>query len=97
VAADVLAAVRQAAAALLAFDNVDFGQSVYLSRFYEDSQNVPGVQFVNITEFRRGDVTTPAVEPHGTIVLGPNEVPIVPTVSAYALGLNVVLVDQGGR
>ena len=97
VAADVLAAVRQAAAALLAFDNVDFGQSVYLSRFYEDSQNVPGVQFVNITEFRRGDVTTPAVEPHGTIVLGPNEVPIVPTASAYALGLNVVLVDQGGR
>lgn len=97
VPADVVAAVQQAAADLLAFDKVDFSQTVYLSRYYEDSQSVPGVEFVNITEFRRGDQTTPPVEPHGTIVLGPNEVPVLPSVSDYALGLKVILVPQGGR
>jgi uncharacterized phage protein gp47/JayE len=97
VPADVLAAVRQAAAALLAFDRVGFGQTVYLSRFYEDSQSVPGVVFVNIKEFRRGDRPVPAVEPHGTIPLGPNEVPVVPADPDYALGLKVVVVDQGGQ
>ncbi|MFC0541515.1 baseplate J/gp47 family protein [Kutzneria chonburiensis] len=94
---DVVALVQRAAADLLAFDKVDFNQTVYLSKFYEESQSVPGVQFVNITEFRRGDQPTPVVEPHGRIVLGPNEVPIVPTDQNYVLGLKVVLVSQGGR
>ena len=94
---DVVALVQQAGAGLLAFEKVDFNQTVYLSKFYEESQNVPGVQFVNITEFRRGDQPIPAVEPHGRIVLGPNEVPVVPADAAYALGLKVVLVGQGGR
>ncbi|MFF4897845.1 baseplate J/gp47 family protein [Streptomyces sp. NPDC001068] len=96
VPADVVAAVQRAAADLLAFDRVDFQQSVYLSRFYEDSQSVPGVVFVNITEFRRGDRPLPAVEPHGTITLGPNEVPVVPTDADYASGLKVVLIEQAG-
>ncbi|MFI6252746.1 baseplate J/gp47 family protein [Streptomyces sp. NPDC051016] len=96
VPADVVAAVRRAAADLLAFDRVGFNQSVYLSRFYEDSQSVPGVVFVNITEFRRGDRPAPAVEPHGTITLGPNEVPVVPTEADYAAGLKVVLLGQAG-
>ena len=96
VPADVIAAVQRAAADLLAFDRVDFHQSVYLSRFYEDSQSVPGVVFVNITEFRRGDRPTPAVEPHGTITLGPNEVPVVPADADYASGLKVVLTGQAG-
>jgi len=97
VPADIVANVQKAAADLLAFDKVDFNQTVYLSRFYEDSQSIPGVQFVNITEFRRGDQQTPLVEPHGTIVLGPNEVPVVPALPDYALGLKVVLVGQRGR
>ncbi|WP_030322609.1 baseplate J/gp47 family protein [Streptomyces sp. NRRL B-3229] len=96
VPADVVAAVQAAAAELLAFDRVDFQQSVYLSRFYEDSQSVPGVVFVNITEFRRGDRPTPVIEPHGTITLGPNEVPVVPTDADYASGLKVVLIEQTG-
>lgn len=96
VPADVVAAVQRAAAELLAFDRVDFQQSVYLSRFYEDSQSVPGVVFVNITEFRRGDRPAPAVEPHGTITLGPNEVPVVPADTDYASGLKVVLIEQTG-
>ena len=92
VPADVVAKVQQAAAGLLAFDQVDFHQTVYLSRFYEDSQGVPGVLSVNITEFRRGDQPVPPVEPHGTIVLGPNEVPVVPSDADYAAGLKVMVV-----
>jgi len=96
VPADVVAQVQQAAADLLAFDRVDFNQSVYLSRFYEDSQSVPGVVFVNITEFRRGDQPTPAVEPHGTITLGANEMPVVPSDADYARGLKIIVIGQGG-
>jgi uncharacterized phage protein gp47/JayE len=97
VEADVVAQVQQAAAALLAFDRVDFGQTVYLSRFYEQSQEVPGVLFVNITEFRRGDRPGPAVEPHGTLVLGPHELPVVPAGPDHAPGMKVVVVRQGGQ
>lgn len=96
VTADVVARVQQAAAALLAFENVDFNQTVYLSKFYEESQNVPGVVFVNITEFRREDRPVPAVDPLGKIALGPNEVPVVPAAPDYAAGLRVVVVNQAG-
>jgi hypothetical protein len=92
VAGDVVDQVRQAAAALLAFDRVGFNQTVYLSKFYEQCQDVPGVVFVNITEFRRGERTDPAVEPRGTIVLGPNEIPVVPSDLDYADGLKIVVV-----
>ncbi|MEI9971358.1 MAG: hypothetical protein WDO73_04480 [Ignavibacteriota bacterium] len=51
VRAEVEANVQQAAATLLAFDNVDFGQTIYLSKFYEVMEQVPGVLYVNITEF----------------------------------------------
>jgi baseplate J-like protein len=78
VTADVVAQVRQVMADLLAFDRVDFNQTIYLSRFYEVSQEVPGVVFVNIIEFRRGDQDAPLIDPRGTLVLGPNEVPVLP-------------------
>jgi baseplate J-like protein len=87
VAADVVAQVRQAMADLLAFDNVDFNQTIFLSRFYEVSQEVPGVVFVNITEFQRGDTADPLIDPRGTLVLGPNEVPVLPVA-----GVRVVVV-----
>ncbi len=90
---DVKARVQQAAAALLAFDRVDFGQTIYLSRFYEDIQSMVGVRYVNITEFRRGDRPSPAVEPLGKIELGPNELPVVPTEADYRLGMYVVIID----
>ena len=96
VVTDVVAQVQQAVADLLAFDHVDFSQTIYLSRFYEDSQNVPGVVFVNITEFRREDSPVPAVEPTGKIVLGPNEVPVIPTGPDYANGMRVVVINQAG-
>jgi Uncharacterized homolog of phage Mu protein gp47 len=93
---DVKARVQQAAAKLLAFENVDFGQTVYLSKFYEVIEAVEGVQYANIKEFRRGDrQPDPAddsikVVPSGKIELGPNEIPKSPDDSAYAGGLKVV-------
>ena len=96
VRSEVQANVQQAVLNLLAFDNVDFGQPIYLSKFYEVAEQVPGVLFVNIIEFRRGDVTTPAVEPSGKITLAAEEVPMVPADAAYTLGLQVIIVNQGG-
>ena len=95
---DVVGAVRQAAAALLDFDAVTFGQPVYLSSFYERTQSVPGVSFVNIVEFRRGDpgAAGDAVEPSGRIELGPHELPVVPADPDYGGGLRVLLLTTGG-
>jgi predicted phage baseplate assembly protein len=97
VTADVVAQVQKAAADLLAFDRVTFNQTLYLSRFYEDSQQIPGVVFVNVTEFRRADSTGPPIDPLGKIVLGPNEVPVIPTDLDYAAGMKVEVVPRGGR
>lgn len=56
-------AVRQAVEAavedLLAFENVDFGQPLYLSDVYGKVEAVPGVAAVTVTRFRRQD--SPAV------------------------------------
>lgn len=95
VRSEVQANVQQAAAALLAFDNVNFGQSIYLSKFYEASEQIAGVLYVNVTEFRRGGKPA-GVEPAGKIQLAANEVPIVPTDAAYAGGIRVVVTNQGG-
>src|SRR5262249_45130443 len=46
--ADVLGQVQQAAGHLLAFDQVDFAQTIYLSKFYEAIEAIDGVAFVNI-------------------------------------------------
>lgn len=97
VATDVVDQVRQVAAALLAFDRVDFGQTIYLGKFYEVIQDTAGVVYVNITEFRRGDRPVPAVDPLGKISLGPNEIPVIPADADYASGLKVVVVSQGGQ
>jgi Baseplate J-like protein len=96
VPSEVLAKVQQAGADLLAFDNVDFGRTIYLSKFYEAIESIPGTLFVNITEFRRGDTPTPAVEPSGRILVAESEVPIIPTDTGYAQGIKVVVTNQGG-
>ncbi|MFN2497151.1 MAG: baseplate J/gp47 family protein, partial [Pseudonocardiaceae bacterium] len=97
VVADVVARVQQAVAQLLAFDRVDFNQIIYLSKFYEQSQDIAGVIYVNITEFRRGDRPVLAVEPLGKIELSPHEVPVIPADDAYAPGLKIVVISQGGQ
>ncbi|HEX8696576.1 MAG TPA: baseplate J/gp47 family protein [Longimicrobium sp.] len=86
--------VERAGAALLAFENVDFGQTVYLSKFYEAIENIDGVAYVNITEFRRGDGAA-AFEATGKLVMGPNEIPTAPGDDpAYAAGIRVVLPEE---
>jgi hypothetical protein len=65
---------------------------VYLSKFYEACQEVPGVIYVTVTEFRRGDAPAGSVEQHGTIVLEQNEIPVLPDADGYRDGLTVVLV-----
>jgi Baseplate J-like protein len=49
----VKAQVQQAAGQLLAFNQVEFGQTLYLSKFYEAIEATEGVDYVTITEFRR--------------------------------------------
>lgn len=94
---EVQAAVERAAAALLAFDNVDFGQTIYLSKFYEVGEAIAGVLYMNITEFRRGDAPkSPAVIESGKIELASNEVPKVPDDLAYRVGARVTITNKGG-
>ncbi len=93
---EVQSRVQQAVSALLAFDNVNFGQTIYLSKFYEVSDAIAGVLYVNIIEFRRAEKATPAIEPTGKIELASNEVPVVPSDPAYAAGIKVVITNQGG-
>ena len=50
---EVKALVQQAAGQLFAFEQVDFAQTMYLSKFYEAIEAVEGVQHVTVSEFRR--------------------------------------------
>jgi hypothetical protein len=89
---DVKEHVQQAVSKLLAFENVDFQQTVYLSKFYEAIEAIDGVTFVNISEFRREGQLPGVVEPSGKIELGAHEIPTVPSDDpAYAGGLRVKL------
>jgi len=97
VTADVVARVQAAAAELLAFDKVGFNENVYLSRFYDRCQDVPGVIFVNVTEFHRGDRPDPVIEPLGTISMSANEIPVRPQADDYRTGIKVVVVPARPR
>lgn len=88
---DVTARVVVAAGQLLAFDNVDFGQILYVSRFYDVIQEVEGVTYVNITEFRRDPVRSDeAPQSTGKIELRENEIPSPPDLPAYQGGIQVI-------
>ena len=92
---DVKERVQQAAGRLLAFDNVDFAQTIYLSKFYEAIEAIDGVDFVNISEFRRKEAPADTVEPEGKIVLLAHQIPTIPADDpAYAGGIRVLL--EGG-
>lgn len=85
--AEVAERVRAAAARLLAFEQVDFKQKLYLSKWYEAIEAVAGVRSVYISEFRRnppGADTEP-----GVISMGDNEIPQVPDNLAYAGGIRL--------
>lgn len=86
---DVTARVIAAAGQLLAFDNVDFGQSLYVSRFYDVIQEVDGVTYVNITEFRREDDKALLLPQSGKIELRANEIPSPSNRPNYQGGIQV--------
>lgn len=85
----VRAQVEQAVAALLAFDTVDFAQTLYVSKFFEKIEDVDGVRFVNITEFRRED-SAEMFPASGKLVMGVSEIPIIPDVDRYRRGVRVI-------
>jgi hypothetical protein len=86
---DVKEQVQRAAGRLLAFDQVDFGQTIYLSKFYEAIEAIDGVDFVNISEFRHKDQ---AKNTAGKIEVRPHEIPTIPVEEpAYAGGIRVRL------
>lgn len=94
--------IEEAARQLLAFENVDFGEVIFLSKVYEALEAIAGVHFVNVTEYRReGDVSS-SIRSDGRIELGVNEIPRIPGTSVqdpeadtdYANGL--ILTLEGG-
>ena len=58
VASDVEAAIAR----LLAFDNVEFGQTLFQSDVFAAAESVPGVLSTAVTRFRRRDRPAPDVE-----------------------------------
>lgn len=88
--------VEGAVAKLLALENVDFKQTIYLSKFYEAMEAIAGVAYVNVTEFRRQGETPGLIEKDGKIELGSNELPIAPKDDpVYPNGINFIP-DGGG-
>lgn len=99
--------VQTAAGAFLDFANVDFGQTLYLSKFYEAIEALDGVDHVTVTEFNR-DPPAPLdnAEPpiiKGKIELGINEIARKPwgmpndpgSDQDYANGIKVVFEGEG--
>ncbi len=83
--------VRKAAASLLAFKTVDFGSTVYLSKFYDVIEDVDGIVYVTITEFGRDAANPGRVEQDGVISIADDEIPVIPSQSLYTAGINVTV------
>lgn len=100
--AEIRRKVEQAVADLLAFDNVDFGQVIHLSKFYEAIEAIDGVEYVTIDEFEREDPPEDE-ENAGRIVLLSSEIPRLPGSSVedpaedadYASGLKIAEIKGG--
>ncbi len=82
--AEVAEQVRGAVQGILAFDEVQFADQIFLSKFYEKIEEFDGVAGVNISEFLRpGQIT--AIHPEGQLIMGVNELPRVPEGDDFAL------------
>lgn len=92
---DIREKVKQAAGSLLAIDSVDFGQKVYLSKFFEAIEGIEGVQYANITEFRREYESPGYINRTGKIELNSNEVPVIPDDPAYSGGIKIDSIEGG--
>jgi hypothetical protein len=100
--AEIQAKVEQAVANLLAFDNVDFGQVIYVSKFYEAIEAIDGIAFVTIEEFSREGTPGP-YDSAGRIQLRASEIPRIPGSAVedpagdavYAAGLRLISIEGG--
>jgi uncharacterized phage protein gp47/JayE len=98
--AQVQEEVERAVRRLLAFDNVDFRMTLYLSKFYEAIEALEGIQYVNISEFRRTGYSASHFMERGKMALGENEIPRIPNDPTddplYTKGIRVVLPEDSG-
>jgi hypothetical protein len=94
---DLKAKTKEVVTDLLAFDNVNFGDTIYLSKFYEEIENIQGIKYVNISEFER-DHSIEGEESdgllNGKIILGSNEIPCVPSDAEYSDGCKIVIEED---
>jgi hypothetical protein len=74
--------------ALWSFEQVDFGETLYLSKAYEVIQEIEGVEGVNITIFSAGGVGSA----DGKLTFGPAQIPQL----KFARGINFTSVDIDG-
>jgi uncharacterized phage protein gp47/JayE len=88
---EVVTSVTNAVNGVLAFDNVDFADTLFLSKLYESIEAVEGVQAVTITRFQRADVASPDIATDGRIVLGWDEIPV----PSFAEGIALTSVTGG--
>jgi Baseplate J-like protein len=75
-AGDVFAAAQAAIQQLLAFENAEFAQTLYLSKIYEVLEAVPGVDTVFVSAFNRADALGDLTS-DGRILMGENEIPVL--------------------
>lgn len=100
---EVAARAVAAAGRLLQFAQVDFGQTLHLSKFYEAIEAVDGVDYVNITQFERlplpcGESSAKILQ-EGMMKMGDSEIPCIPYRKAdyagYAPGIKVTPSKDG--
>lgn len=80
---------RDVIRALWAFDEVDFGDTLYISKIYEAIEAIEGVAAVVVTVFSRpgpGGLPPPAPLPQdGTLRFAADEIPLVPGITFEAV------------
>lgn len=86
---------------LLKFEKVDFGETIYLSKFFEVIEDIPGIAFVTIPEFRREGEAPPENSgiTLGKLLFKKHELPTIPNQlddevngdAQYADGLKVLI------
>jgi uncharacterized phage protein gp47/JayE len=94
--------IQAAVASLLDFDAVDFGEIIYVSKFYEAIEKLDGVSYVIIDDPYRDGVATDYDAP-GKIKLRDSEIPRLPgsdvndsdTDQLYKSGLNITKLVGG--
>lgn len=91
---DIREKVKRAAGEILAFENASFGQTIYLSKFYEAIEAIAGVRYVNVSESRREDAGEP-LPPDGIIELSKNELARIPPDPDYSGGIRVIIPAEG--